>query len=120
MATWLEKAREDLIADADEAMKDAYNKVVCANLEEEKAVDQLADIAIKLGKTVALMANTAEKLRAIRLGEYISRCFMWGFVRHLDFDKDYVRYSEAYAKEHEDDEDIRSIINDIIKEIANR
>ena len=109
-----------LCDEADEAMADCFDALEI-DIHEKASVDDLSNLAIKLGKLTAEVANHSVALRTTRLGEYVMASFTWGLLRHTDFEHDFAIFKEQNEDDDydNDEEDIHELIDRVLEDLRN-
>lgn len=125
------ESNEKLIAKAEDDMDCAESRLIFVDEEEKETVDSIVNLAMKLGKLVADVANNSTTLRAPHLGRYIKSCFNWAFLKHNDIERDFEKFTDAFVLDDEDDDspiglvhidadEAKQIIADVLKELRSK
>ena len=100
-----------------------YDRLKFDNDETKKDIDSLIDLANKLGKLIATIANNSDTMQGKDIVACISSHVYLGMHEDLDHDKDYRKFIEAEEAEDDDDEDeeesIPELIERVLKELRN-
>ena len=96
-----------------------YDRLKFDNDETKKDIDSLINLASKLGKLIATIANNSETMQGKDIVACISSHVYLGMHEDLDHDKDYRKFIEAEEAEDDDDESIPELIERVLKELRN-
>lgn len=117
--TFAEKVQRDTLDALTETLKEQHGYFDFANDDEERCIDELADLALKLGAMVGKVANELQSIPASLLITYLHNEMTWSALTHVDINKDFNKHTDLTEGEFdEDDDDDDDDFNAIITEIT--
>lgn len=107
--TFAERLQRDILEDLTETIKRQHDELKFANDDEERCIDELADLALKLGVMIGKVTNELQSIGATALISYLQNEMSWSAVTNVDMNKDFAKHNNAmkqlFGVDDEDDED---------------
>lgn len=103
--TTAEKIQRDALDTLTETLKEQHGYFDFANDDEERCIDELADLALKLGAMVGKVANELQSIGASPLLAYLQNEMTWSALTHVDINKDFAKHESMMNDMFDDDED---------------
>lgn len=120
--TFAERLKKDTLMQLENTVDKLYAEFDFNDKDEEHCIEELTDLAMKLGTMTGKLANVMDGVRGAFLIGYVQNNIALGALQQIDINKDFAKLvgDDEDEDEDDDDESIEDIIDKVLKELRNK